>query len=191
MNCTICRAEYMPKHKTQATCLDAICKAESKKQQARAREERKAIRVRKEKLKTRSDYIKEADAAFSAYIRYRDKDKSCICCGLPLASSGNVPSIGGDYDCGHYISRRHLATRWNEENAAGQRKYCNRYQSGNQSGFRHGLIMRNGIVSVVAVEALAKKSVAVSAQDLKEIAIHYKLKLKALKNQERLKGLAF
>ena len=185
MNCSICQAEYLPKHKTQRTCLEPICKQEQKKQDAKGREDRRQLRARKEKLKTRSDYIKEADRAFSAYIRYRDKDKPCICCGMPLASSGNVPSIGGSYDCGHFISRRHMATRWNEFNCAAQRKFCNRYQAGNQAGFREGLIARNGLDSVLKVEAMAKKNEMLSAQDLKDIRDFYKARLIQLKRQER------
>lgn len=106
-------------------------------------------RERKEKLKTRSDRIKEAQAAFNRYIRIRDKNKCCISSGKPLVDN----EVGGGYDAGHYRSRGaagHL--RFHLLNCWGQSKHDNRYLSGNISAYRLGLIDRIGIERVEALE---------------------------------------
>jgi len=108
--------------------------------------ESKAI---KESLKTASDYVSEAQAAFNGYIRARDKEKPCISCG----SSNNNSASGGAFDAGHYRSRGsagHL--RYNTLNCWGQCKKCNRYLSGNVVEFRKRLIDRIGSVRVEALE---------------------------------------
>ena len=77
------------------------------------------------KSKNKSLAKKKADKYFSLFIRERDKDKPCITCGSYA-----------EKDCGHFISRRYEATRYDEKNSAGQCKKCNRFEYGNQ--FEHG-----------------------------------------------------
>ena len=60
---------------------------------------RKAVKrdtkAKLDSLKTASDYIKEAQVAFNAYIRVRDKNKQCISCGcLPGWQAGRKPEPG-------------------------------------------------------------------------------------------------
>jgi len=107
-------------------------------------------KVRREKLKRIPDLIREAQTEFNAYIRARDRDKPCICCGQPLELS----AVGGGYDCGHYRSTgsaSHL--RFHEDNAHAQRKVCNRYGAGRAVDYRMGLIERIGLDRVEALEA--------------------------------------
>ena len=100
-------------------------------------------------LKTASDYIKEAQVAFNAYIRVRDKNKQCISCGcLP----GDTVQ-GGKFDAGHYRSRgsaSHL--RYHLLNCHSQCVKCNRYLSGNVVEYRKGLIARIGAERVEQIE---------------------------------------
>jgi hypothetical protein len=135
------------------------------------------IREAREKLKTRSDYVREADAAFSKYIRERDKNKPCICCGMPLERKTDV---GGHCDAGHWISRKHMATRYDEANVHAQRKYCNRYRGGNPIGMRGGIILRLGIAEIERLEKLEKEIRHFSTADFIEIRDTYKQKLKQL-----------
>ena len=141
--------------------------------------DRKVLKAKKEALKTARDWTKEAQVAFNSFIRARDKDKPCICCGQPLSSG----SIGGEFDCGHYRSvgsAPHL--RFDERNAHGQRKQCNRYGAGRAVDYRIGLIRRIGVVSVESLEAdqTPKKY---SIEDLKAIKALYVAKLKELKSK--------
>ena len=165
--------------------MDAVCKKEQKRQDAKAREERRQLRARKEKLKTRSDYIKEAQVYFNAFIRERDKHQPCICCGLPLHSQGLIPTLGGSYDAGHYRSigsAPHL--RFDEHNCHAQRKQCNRFGSGRAVDYRLGLIARIGLQAVESIEA-DQSPRHYTIDDLKAIKAHYKARLIELKKQER------
>lgn len=144
---------------------------------AREKKVKADYKARKEAIKTRSDYIKEAQVAFNSYIRGRDAGKPCICCGLPLGEG----AIGGGFDCGHYRSvgsAPHL--RFDPRNAHGQRKQCNRYGAGRAVDYRVGLIARIGLVAVESVEA-DQTAAKWSIDELKAIKAHYRTKLKELK----------
>jgi len=143
----------------------------------KAKKEKKEHREAKAKTVTRSQRMKAAQAAFNAFIRFRDKGKNCICCDKPLGDE----AIGGAYDCGHYRSvgsAPHL--RFDERNAHGQSKYCNRWLNGNAVNYRQGLINRIGLEAVEELEAdqSVKKY---TVDDLIEITRYYKEKVKELK----------
>lgn len=107
------------------------------------------LKARKEAIKTIPQLIKEAQIEFNGYVRARDKDQLCICCGKELGQGG----VGGGFDAGHFRSVGSAAhLRFNENNCHGQRKYCNRYGAGRAVDYRIGLIRRIGIESVEALE---------------------------------------
>jgi len=133
-------------------------------------------RARKERLKSKRDWAKEAQAAFNAYIRARDKGQPCICCGLPLSAG----EVGGRYDCGHYRSTGsapHL--RFHEDNAHAQRKQCNRWGAGRAVDYRLGLIERIGLARVEALEA-DQEPRKYTADELRAIRDLYRAKLREL-----------
>lgn len=188
--CRECNAKFTPIRPMQPTCENFACKlayanraaeksaARRKKDEAaKAKAERRAVKAAKEKLKTKRDYTKGAQIAFNAYIRERDKEKPCICCGEPLL----LDSVGGGFDCGHYRSvgsAPHL--RFDERNAHGQRKKCNRYGAGRAVDYRLGLIVRIGAESVAEIEA-DQADRKWTIDDLKRIRDEYREKLKALR----------
>ena len=111
--------------------------------------EKKVIKETKERLKTRSDRMRDAQAAFNRYIRARDRGKPCICCGR---SQGDIKH-GGAVDAGHYRSRGSAPwLKFNLLNCHSQLAYCNRYLSGNAVGYRAGLIERIGLERVERLE---------------------------------------
>ena len=125
-------------------------KAMERKLQEARKNERKRDRARKEAIKTIPQLIREAQIAFNAYIRERDRDQPCICYGQPLG----VGDVGGSYDCGHWRSTGsapHL--RFDERNAHAQRKVCNRYGAGRAVDYRIGLLARIGVEAVEALES--------------------------------------
>jgi hypothetical protein len=112
--------------------------------------ERAELKARKAAIKTIPQLIKEAQVAFNAFIRERDRDCHCICCARPLGDG----EVGGSYDCGHYRSTgsaSHL--RFDERNAHAQRKQCNRWGAGRAVDYRIGLIARIGLDAVESLEA--------------------------------------
>lgn len=170
-----CATRFQPRNMMHkccgAECAEIFAAAERKRLDA------KQTRDRKQAMKTRSDWLKEAQAAFNAYIRARDEGQQCISCGTSL----KYEAIGGGFDCGHYRSvgsAPHL--RFHEDNAHGQCKKCNRYGSGMAVDYRLNLIARIGLDRVEALESdQTPRHYAID--DLKQIKATYKAKLKALK----------
>lgn len=177
--CKICRQSFQKR-----SISHLVCSYECSLQLVtleRQKREKKELRIAKEKLKTRRDYLKEAQIAFNAYIRARDSNRPCICCGIPLVAN----AIGGGFDCGHYRSvgsAPHL--RFDEHNAHAQRKQCNRWGSGRAVDYRLGLIHRIGMEAVEALES-DQTTKHYSIDDLKAIKAEYKLKLKQLIQQRK------
>lgn len=170
-----CANRFQPRNISHKVCGPACAEVHAAAE--RKRLDAKQTRERKAKLKTRSDYLKEAQAAFNACMRMRDKEQQCISCGTSL----RYEAIGGGFDCGHYRSvgsAPHL--RFNEDNAHGQCKKCNRYGSGMAVDYRIGLIARIGLARVEALEA-DQEPRKWSVDELIEIKQHYRQKLKQLK----------
>lgn len=172
--CKVCKDSFIQLNHMQVVCCP-MCALELVKAK-KAKAERKETKERKEALKTRSDYMKDAQIAFNAFIRARDKDKPCISCGTPL----KLEAIGGGYDCGHYRSvgsAPHM--RFNDDNAHGQCKKCNRYLSGNAIEYRKGLIERIGQerVDIVERDQTVRKY---AIEGLKQIVKDYKALTKAI-----------
>lgn len=153
-------------------CAEIHVVAERKRTERRERQE--GLR----KLKRRADWLKEAQTAFNAYIRERDKDLPCICCGR---TSDKQFLTGSNWDCGHYRSTGsapHL--RFDERNAHRQLSICNRHGAGRAVDYRIGLIARIGLAAVEALEA-DNEPRRWTVEELIEIKSHYRAKLKALK----------
>lgn len=133
---------------------------------------------RREALKTRKEVMQEAQQAFNAYIRLRDINRRCICCG----SAFEPQKPGGSADAGHYLSvgaAPHL--RFNEANVHAQRKNCNRPGGTTRAAFRAGMIARIGLADVERLEAdqtLRKYTI----DELRGIRATYRAKAKALKS---------
>ena len=86
----------------------------------------------KKKL-TRSKLVKKLDAVFSQYIRLSasDKDGNCTC-----VTCGKVAHWKGEgQQSWHFQSRRHYATRWDEDNVKVQCSSCNVFRYGEQYKF--------------------------------------------------------
>jgi len=172
--CRICREEFIPRSGLQRVCSTECAIAATR--QVHEKIERRLHAERKRALKTRSQHLREAQAAFNAYIRARDVDLPCISCGdfTPMTR-------GGDYDCGHYRSvGANPELRFHERNANKQCKYCNSHLSGNIANYRIGLLLKYGPEIVAEIEGphLVKKY---GIDDLMAIKAEYRRKLKELR----------
>lgn len=99
------------------------------------------------KVKKAPNLKDKLDKEFSLFIRLRDSENGyfrCISCGQikPFEQA----------DCGHYINRQHMSTRFDEMNCNAQCRACNRYQEGNMSGYRQGLVKKYGEKRVLLLE---------------------------------------
>ncbi len=179
--CKHCREVYTPALPMQRVCGLACAQAlaqaaNARKAAADRRAERKADRAKREKLKPRREWLKEAQAAFNAFIRARDADKPCICCGR---LSGTA-SRGGEWDAGHYRSvgsAPHL--RFDERNCHRQLKQCNRFGSGRAVDYRLGLIARIGLLAVESLES-DQRGRKYSADELRAIRDGYRERAREL-----------
>ena len=167
-------------HKIHPECVDAWWENQKAKIQAKKeREQKRRDRARSQALETIPQLIKAAQKEFNAYIRERDKDQPCICCGKPLGDD----AIGGGYDCGHYRSTgsaSHL--RFDERNAHAQRKHCNRYGAGRAVDYRIGLVNRIGLDAVEALEA-DNEPIKWDRDTLRQIKTIYRAKTRELKKE--------
>ena len=141
-------------------------------------QKRQQDRATKEKLKTKGQWTKEAQAAVNAYVRHRDRHKKCISCDRSLQSE----SLGGGYDAGHYRSRGsapHL--RFRLDNIFGQCKRCNRYMSGSVDKMRVGIVWRYGQEYLDRIE-MDNTPKNYSIDDLKRIKRIFTKKLRLRSN---------
>lgn len=121
----------------------------------------------------RSKAIAKLDKVFSLYIRQRDAQNGyfkCISCGQfkPLEQA----------DCGHYINRQHIATRFDEVNCNAQCRKCNRFEEGNMQGYRKGLIEKYGEKAVELLEIKKGNICKLSVPEIEILTKYYKDKLK-------------
>lgn len=82
-------------------------------------------------------------------------------------------------DCGHFMSRKHYATRWHEDNCQVQCKSCNVFRYGEQ--FKFGVHL-NQIKDGLAEDLLAKSRelTKFSNSELLELIEYYKEKTLSL-----------
>lgn len=180
--CPICRNSFIPCKPMQSVCSPKCAVKQVKRANAAVKVQAKAERVetkrRKEADKSLPQLIKEADTAFMAFIRLRDRLAGfpCISSGRPLDWSGNKT------DAGHYRSRgaaSHL--RYNEDNCHAQSKRENRYLAGNAVEYRIRLIDRIGLERVEALE-VSNETHKWDRDEVRAIRDKYKAMAKEMRN---------
>lgn len=155
-------------------------KALEKNRQEKAKAERREDKEKRQAMKRPGELRAEAQAAFNAFIRERDRQAGygCICCGKPLDWWSDTP--GGKVDAGHFMSRGSSpALSFDERNVSAQRKACNRPGGATRDSFRAGMVARWGAAVVEELEGPhAPKQYR--ADDYRRIKAEYVAKLKAL-----------
>ena len=121
------------------------------------------------------------DRVFSQYIRLRDMMAGgyfrCISCGklLPIKYA----------DCGHYINRKHMSTRFSEVNCNAQCKSCNRFDEGNIQGYRRGLVAKYGEEKVLLLEAQKYEVRKYSDFEYDALIEHYQKEIKKILKEHK------
>ena len=153
----------------------AIIFAEQEKEKnllKKAKIERKIDKERKVSLKSRSDWLKEAQTVFNQWIRLRDEKEPCISCKRFHT---------GQYHAGHYLSTgAHPELRFEPLNVWKQCQPCNTHLSGNLINYRKSLIEKIGINKVEWLEGHHefKKN---TIDDFKILIKEYRIKISELK----------
>lgn len=167
--CKVCKVKFTPNKPLQQVC-GFECALELAKDK-RIKTVKKEIKEARQKLKSRSDWLKETQTVFNKYIRLRDQNDGCISCGSKSAIA---------YHAGHYRSigsAGHL--RFNEQNCHRQCSACNTHLSGNLIRYRLGLIRKIGIHAVETLES-DNATVKLNIEEIKVIKQQFSAKIKAL-----------
>lgn len=172
-----CGASFPPRRLGQAVCSPACGLAiapanRDKAHKAIDQRERREIKVRKEKLKTRADHLKEAQVVVNQYIRLRDADLPCVSCGR---------FHDGQWHAGHFRSAGgHPELRFEPLNIWRQCAPCNTHKSGDLVNYRAELVRRIGAEKVEWLEG-PHEAKRYTIEDLKAIKAEYRAKIKQLK----------
>jgi hypothetical protein len=139
--CRACQKPFLRFRTTQAVCGPRCA---TKVVKADKRKEAEETRARRVALKSRRDWLEDAQKAVNAYVRARDRGIECVSCGTPWTDTAQA---------GHYLSRgARPELRFELDNIHGQCVRCNMHLSGNLLNYRIGLIARIGLERVEALE---------------------------------------
>ena len=133
-------------------------------------------------LKTISKLKKELDKWFSLYIRLRNTDNNgnnqCCTCG----TIDNWKKL----QCGHFVSRKHLATRFHEMNCFPQCVSCNIFKYGEQ--WKFGKFLDRNLGEGVSEELviLGHTIFKISRIDYEEKITYYKSLVEKLKLEKNI-----
>lgn len=153
--CRVCDVEFRVFRTTQVVC-GVKCAAidgqnfARRKQEKRLLEHRRGLRRERasarERLKSISKLLAEAQREYNRYVRERDWNLGCISCHMQA-------SYDGQWQAGHYrttAAAPHL--RFHDDNVQKQCSQCNGSKSGNVVEYRKGLVVRIGVERVEAIE---------------------------------------
>lgn len=155
-------------------CAAKWGKSQAEKVKAKKQaEQRKADRVKKQSLKTRSEWLKELQVIFNRFIRLRDAALPCISCGHPNDGSrqfhaSHYKSVGGN-----------PALRFDPNNCHSACSICNNWLSGNLVPYRAALIEKIGQSEVDRLEG-KQEPLKLTIDDIKLKIIEYKNKVKEM-----------
>jgi len=121
---------------------------------------------------SRSKLVKKLDTVFSKYIRISSADKSgyctCVTCG--------VVKHWKEIQAGHFMSRKHYSTRWDERNVKSQCIGCNMFKQGEQ--YKYSLFLGKDEAEVLYLKS--KETVKFTNYELEEMIKNYSDKLKSI-----------
>ena len=164
----------------QVVCRNLKCAIEYGKQQEAKRlrreekKRRREHRADKERIKTRGQLLREAQAAFNRFVRARDANLGCVSCDKPS-------TWRGQWHASHYRSvGGHPEVRFDEANCHRSCSPCNNFLSGNLTEYRKELLQRIGLAEVLRLEGPHEPK-KYSGDDLRAIKAKYRKKRSELK----------
>ena len=126
---------------------------------------------------------KELDKWFSLYIRLRDANDfglvQCFTCGV-------VKPYNKGMQCGHFQSRSHLATRFDEVNCQPQCVGCNMFKQGEQYKFALNIDAKYGEGTAQELQFLSKTTLKITRVEYNEKITYYKEAVNNLKKEKQI-----
>ena len=133
-------------------------------------------------VKKKPDLKAKLDKEFSLFIRLRDCMPNgyfrCISCGQikPFEQA----------DCGHFHSRRHLSTRFDEDNAHAECRACNRFSADHLINYEKNLIAKIGQQKFDLLKVKAAGTSKMSDFEYEQLIKYYKALNKKLRKEKGL-----
>ena len=131
-------------------------------------------------MKSISKLKKKLDNVFSLYIRLRTADdygnNQCCTCG----KVDNWRNL----QCGHFVSRKHLSTRFHNMNCFPQCVSCNIFKYGEQWKFGHFIDSNFGEGTAEELIVLGHTSLKISRIEYEEKISYYKDLVDKLKKEK-------
>lgn len=122
--------------------------------------------------------VQDLDAIFSQYIRCKYADKE----GIVECFTSGKKLHWKEIQCGHFIPRANLGTRWLESNCRPQCLEDNYYKDGNLEIFAKKLDSENnGVVDYL--RELAREITKPTKEELKALIVEYRSKLNQVKKK--------
>jgi hypothetical protein len=118
---------------------------------------------------TRSKLVKKLDTVFSQYIRQKnavDEISTCFTCG----KKDHWKKLQN----GHFQSRKHYSTRWDEINCQVQCAGCNVFKYGEQYVFGKKLDQKFGQGTSERLHLKSKQIIKLADFELEDLIIRYK-----------------
>ncbi len=168
--CRQCGSEFTPARPLQHVC-SAICATRLVK--SKKKEEKAQDRVKREKMKSRAQWLAEAQTIVNRYVRLRAKinDEGCYTCGARPEQK-----FGGTFDASHFRSvgsAPHL--RFWIPQIRICCVVCNRHKGGELLAFRRHLVAERGTQWVEVLE---------SRQEVAKFTVDYLKRLKAVMSKK-------
>lgn len=170
--CRVCSAWFTPFNSFQRCCATAECALAWSRitQEKSFQKEQREAKVR---LKSRSDWLRDAQTAFNAWIRHRDRNKPCVSCGR---------WHDGQWHAGHYRpAGNHSALRFDDANCHRQCNPCNTHKSGDLVNYRLTLLERIGEDELARLEKDHPPK-QWTIDELRAITAEYRQRLKTPRN---------
>lgn len=128
-------------------------------------------------MKTISKLKKDLDKVFSLYIRLRHASKDGIVKCFTCDKTAHYKKM----HAGHFMSRKHHATRWNEDNVQVQCVKCNLFGQGEQYAFGKLLDIRIAEGKAEELQELSRTTVKYMRFEYEDMIKFYKEKVNAIK----------
>tara|TARA_R110000803_G_scaffold25845_3_gene61710 strand:+ start:234 stop:644 length:411 start_codon:yes stop_codon:yes gene_type:complete len=133
--------------------------------------------------KTISKLKKDLDKWFSLFIRLRNANEygmiQCFTCGVVRGYKDGMQN-------GHFQSRKHLATRFHEDNCQVQCIKCNMFSQGEQYKFGLALDSKHGEGTAEELEFLARTTLKISRVEYEEKISYYKMLVYKFKSENNI-----
>lgn len=119
---------------------------------------------------------------FSVWVRLRDADSNGLC--RCITSGKLIPWT--ECDAGHFISRRHMATKYDERNVHAQGRGHNRLHAGEQLLYAKAIDKKYGSGTADKILARSRGTRKFEQFEIDALTKHYQAEVARLKKEKGL-----